>query len=507
MRLLLLFPLAAGGLLAQTFVNGRVLDAVTGEPVANAYITAGGRIAGDPASTTTTDAAGHFRAEVRNNQLQVQVKRYGYLDYWRGSPIQPGQAPPEIRVLLVPQAVISGRVVDENGLPVRGARVTVLQPRVVNGKRQLREWRGGTETNELGEYRLFDLPAGRYYLGFTPGQLADWDPRYNARLYPDATDVKDAQPVVVKAGEEAGGRDFRLSRQEGVTVSGHLVRPDEPNTRVTLVFASTEQPDYLVAVKQTGDAFTISHVPPGTYTLRNWRAPLVPRIGDLTGELTLQLGSADIRDVSLEIRPIAPQDIAGTIVFQGQTKPGPMVVTLQRTLGESKSVVSNADGTFVLKGILPGQYFLDVRNAGGEDVPQTDGWAISAQCGGQDALTQWFDIGNDPAGELKITVAAPVAKVNGKLLDAAGQPIGGGRVLFVSRAGGIKTAGFAADDGTFTALFLEAGEQRAYLLSPTDDWTQVLRDPDFPGGRRSDFPAVQIAAGVNAPLVLRVPSQ
>jgi hypothetical protein len=265
MRLLLLFPLAAGGLLAQTFVDARVLDAVTGQPVANASITSGGATAGDP---TMTDAAGHFRAEVRNNQLYVRVKRYGYLDSWRSSTLQPGQTPSEIRILLAPQAVISGRVMDENGLPVRGARVTLLQSRLVNGKRQLRASRGGTDTNEQGEYRLFGLPAGRYYLAFAPQKLADWNPRYSARLYPDATDVKDAQPVDVKAGEEVGGRDFRLSLQEGVTVSGHLVRHDASHARVTLVFASTAHIESMIAVQQTGDAFTVSHVPPGTYTLR-----------------------------------------------------------------------------------------------------------------------------------------------------------------------------------------------------------------------------------------------
>jgi hypothetical protein len=72
---------------------------------------------------------------------------------------------------------------------------------------------------------------------------------------------------------------------------------------------------------------------------------------------------------------------------------------------------------------------------------------------------------------------------------------------------GHRTSGFAADDGTFTATFLEAGEQRAYLLSSTDDWNQILRDPDFLEARRSDFPTVQIAESANAPLVLRVPSQ
>jgi hypothetical protein len=54
---------------------------------------------------------------------------------------------------------------------------------------------------------------------------------------------------------------------------------------------------------------------------------------------------------------------------------------------------------------------------------------------------------------------------------------------------------------------MEAGEQRAYLLSPVDDWNQTLRDPDFPDARHSDFPAVQIVEGANAPLVLRMLSQ
>jgi hypothetical protein len=118
-----------------------------------------------------------------------------------------------------------------------------------------------------------------------------------------------------------------------------------------------------------------------------------------------------------------------------------------------------------------------------------------------------FDIGNDPVGELKITEAAPVAKLSGKLLDASGQPIAAAHVLFVSRVNGIKTSGYTADDGTFTASFLEGGEQRAYLLSPTDDWNQVIRDPDFLDGRKSDFPAVQVEEGANAPLVLRLSAQ
>jgi hypothetical protein len=507
MKSLLLFPLAAAGLTAQTFVEGRVFDSISGEPVANAYVAARGEATGDP--MPTTDAAGHFRVEAQDKWAYLAVKHNGYLNYQKSFPIDPGQVAPEIRVMLVPQASISGRVTDENGLPVRGARVAAMYSHIVNGHRQLREWQGGVETNELGEYRIFGLPAGRYYLGFTPGRLADWDPRYNARLYPDATEKESAQAVDVKAGEEASGRDFRLSRREGATITGHMVRPDAAaakkgaaGARVSLVFESTEYPDYLVSVKQPGDSFAIAHVPPGTYTLRTWRATLQPRIGDLMGDLTLQVGGADIPDVSLEIRPIVPQDIQGTIVFQGHTKPGPMAVRLQRSLGDSRSAVSNADGSFVVKGILPGEYFMDVSSVGGEGIAQTDGWVAAEQFGGRDVMGQMFDIGND-AGALKIRVAAPVAKVTGRLLDAAGQPISGGRVLFLS-TDGIWSSGIAGDSGTFKASFQQAGEQRAYLLLPTDEWNNVMRDPDFLDAHRNDYPTVQIAEGENAPLVLRM---
>jgi hypothetical protein len=509
MRLLLLFLLAAADLPAQTFIDGRVLDSVTGAPVANAYIAWGAGVPGDP--MPTTDSAGHFRAQAQNKQVYIVVKHNGYLDCQRDFPVAPGQTAPELRVLLVPQAVITGHVFDENGLPVHGARVAALHYRLVNGKRQLEHWRFGSETNELGAYRIFGMPAGRYYLGFTPQKFADWDPRYNARFYPDAAKAEDAQPVDVKAGEEIA-HDFHLSRHEGVTVTGHIARPDaqrgkerSPGLPVHLVLRSTEYSDYSLPVKQAGESFTAAHVPPGTYTLRTWRDTLRPRIGDPIGDLALDVADTDIRDVSLEIRPIAAQDIAGTIVFQGRTKPAPMAVTLSRSLGDSKSAVSNDDGSFVLKGILPGQYHLGVRNASSAGVAQTDGRTITEQLGDRDIEAQMFDIGNDAAGALKITVGAPVAKVIGRLLDAAGQPVNSAIILFLSE-NHIRSHGFSGADGTFTANLLAPGRQHIFIVTADEELDDV-RNPDFLKAHGDDFPVVQIAAGANVPLVLRMKAQ
>jgi protocatechuate 3,4-dioxygenase beta subunit len=502
MKSLLLFPFLAASLVAQTFVDGHVLDSITGAPVSGAYIVWGG-VAGEP--VPLSDSSGHFRMACPNNACSVLVKHNGYLDSYRNVTIEAGQAPAEVRVQLVPQAAISGHVFDENGLPVRGAQVAALLYREENGQRRLRPWRGSSETNELGEYRIFDLPAGRYYLGFTPGRLAEWDPRYSARLYPDETEVDRAAPVDVRAGEERGGRDFRLSRREGVTIAGHVVTPAGRSVSY-LFLQSVEYFDFSVPVTLLGDSFTIAHVPPGNYRLSTWRDTLRPSLGDVMGGLTLRVGTADIRDVSLDIRPIAEQDVAGTIAFLGRTKPGPMTVTLRGDTGTNQSVVSNADGSFVFKGVLPGRYLVDARSAAVDGVPATDGHAIAVQFGGHDVSWQ-FDLGAEPAGALKISVAAPVANLTGKLLDAGGRPVSGARILFLPSVDNMRSSGYTKEDGSFTASFLTSGEHRIYVVSADAGQFDYFRDPNFLQSHRNDFPPVQVVEGMNAPLILRVPAQ
>lgn len=503
MKLLTAVPLLAASLAAQTPVDGVVIDSVTGAPVAGAYIIGGANAYTGPAPIT--DPAGHFRVQADKEWVSVTVNRSGYLQHHENFKIEPGESPAKIRVMVVPQAVISGRVMDENGLPVRGACVSAMRCRSVNGERQLRPWRMSSETNELGEYRITEMPPGRYYLGVAPGKLAEWDPRYTARFYPDETEAVHAQAIDVKAGDELGGRDFRLTKREGVAITGHLVWPDlagGKKQRVPPHFDSTEHADYSLPIVQDGDSFSIAHVPPGNYTLRTWWGTLQARIGDPMGDLTLRVGIADIHDVSLAIRPIAEQDIAGTVVFTGNAKPNQITVRVLRQLGNETSAVTKEDGSFVLKGLLPGSY-LGVQV---EDTSRPGLSTIAAELGGRDVLWEFFDLGLDSPGTLKITMGSPVTKLTGKLLDAAGRPARGGRILFVPREGNAQSLGWVDSNGTFTASLMAAGEYRVYVIGSAEE-SDSFSDPDFLAAHREDFPPVEIVEGANAPLVLRLPRQ
>src|SRR5207253_1315831 len=145
-----------------------------------------------------------------------------------------------------------GRIYDTQGKPVVKATVQALKPAYQNGKRTLSAVRS-VSTNDLGEYRLFGIAPGTYYIdalmadwnilgeqqivnptatgagntvtGARFGALApDGDPlaagrlqpapatdRYQAVYFPNTTDDQAAGGVDVKAGETFNGIDILLS--------------------------------------------------------------------------------------------------------------------------------------------------------------------------------------------------------------------------------------------------------------------------------------------------------
>jgi len=155
-------------------IEGRVVNSATGEGIRRAEVvmrgSAGAR-RGVPAEQTTravsTDAEGKFKfdgVEAGNYFLIVQKqgfvaeRRAGYAG--RGIRVTPGQDVGGLEYMLQPQAVITGRVVDDEGEPVEGTAVIVMQRRFMNGKRRWMQSNGGS-TNDLGEFRIFNLPPGR----------------------------------------------------------------------------------------------------------------------------------------------------------------------------------------------------------------------------------------------------------------------------------------------------------------------------------------------------------
>src|SRR5262249_8129390 len=78
--------------------------------------------------------------------------------------VRPGQQVQDLEFKLTPAPTISGRVVDMYGEPLPGITLQALRSTYdANGKRTLRQVQTA-RTNDLGEYRLYWLNPGRYFV-------------------------------------------------------------------------------------------------------------------------------------------------------------------------------------------------------------------------------------------------------------------------------------------------------------------------------------------------------
>jgi protocatechuate 3,4-dioxygenase beta subunit len=143
---------------------------------------------GAPTSySTATDVGGSFAMkDIDPGKYRLSVNRIGFVagEYGARGPLQSGTTLSLARgqhlqgadFRLTPHAVITGRVVDEDGEPVANAQVQAMRYRYTQGRKQLQPF-GGSSTNDLGEYRMFGLAPGRYYLS------ADVPRRHDVRAY------------------------------------------------------------------------------------------------------------------------------------------------------------------------------------------------------------------------------------------------------------------------------------------------------------------------------------
>jgi hypothetical protein len=295
-------------------ISGRVLAADTGRPVKRATVTVTG--GGRGGRTAATDDQGRYQiTELTAGNYTVTGSKNGFVDavYGQRRPLQQGtpitladaQAAASIDLRLTRGGVITGRVVDEDGESLARALVTIQRYQYVGGERQLRPF-GGDQTDDRGQYRVFGLPPGDYYVSATTaglGQLlgrgmqqlaagvaalagrpgggrsgplgplsGSEDPEptgYAPTYYPGVVSAPEAGRVVVGPGQEVSNIDFQIQLVPLATVSGIVAGADD----VVPVMLMAEDSGgrgplggpMLTGRSQADGTFSISNVPPGRY--------------------------------------------------------------------------------------------------------------------------------------------------------------------------------------------------------------------------------------------------
>jgi hypothetical protein len=134
-------------------VGGQVVNSVTGEPIARARVQVGQQAA-------LTDHDGRFEFDdVTEESVYASASKPGYFAEDKLVPAQ-GQS---VTLQLIPEAILFGTIIDENGRPIQDLRVQLSMLQVHNG---LRRWQPmqTTATGVEGNFRFAELQAGQYSL-------------------------------------------------------------------------------------------------------------------------------------------------------------------------------------------------------------------------------------------------------------------------------------------------------------------------------------------------------
>jgi protocatechuate 3,4-dioxygenase beta subunit len=422
-------------------IRGRIVAADTSTPIRRAQVratTAGG---GRGARLVSTDSEGRFELrELPAGRWELSAAKAGFVTlrygqrrpFEAGRPIEltTGQQLDGVDIALPRGAAITGRVFDEFGDPVAGARVQVLRFQLVQGERQLMPTSNAAISDDTGAFRVFGLMPGDYYVSALLRALDDPndDSTYAPTYFPGTGAVADAQRITIGLGQEQGNINFGLLPVRAIRITGTVI--DSAGSPLAGGVVALLPTDGVFRVPGLGGGgnrvgndgrFTIANVPPGNYTIM---ATARPARGDEVeiASMPLFIGGEDISGVALITS--RGTTLSGHVVAAsgvGAPLPGSLQVAVQ-PLRPSRGLPSRparpgADGAFALSNLF-GQGLLRV---GG--LPQD--WTLqSVVVGGVDVTDTAIDFGADEEIRgAQITVTNRVTDVSGTVSGGDRKPV------------------------------------------------------------------------------------
>jgi RNA polymerase sigma factor (sigma-70 family) len=310
-------------------ITGDVRDHA-GSPVPGAEVT----VRSEPPSRAKTDAAGAFRIEGAPAAINDLVATSGQASASRRVDVTRANAN-GVRLVLSPQARVTGVVVDQSRRPVSGARIVAATGEVRPGPEAL----GTAFSDERGVFAIDRISAG----SLTISAIHDVG---NAELA--------AGPL-----EPGGHKHVELVLGESGSVSGTVRREDRSPASGALVFAfasaggygHTRWPQPTVATLSAEDGtYKLNGIPAGDVILRAVNSGDDPRLS-----------------IGRKHRP----DHVPTSLWRGEKKTGVDLVVLKNDL-EIRGRVANTEGRAVAGATL--QALADGAGVpGAQTVSQEDG--------------------------------------------------------------------------------------------------------------------------------------
>ncbi len=554
-------------------IRGRLVSADTGGPIRRAQIRLSGPEVG--VKTALTDAEGRYDfTDLPAGRFMINATKSGFvpIQYGQTRPFESGktielgdaQALDRVDIAMPRGGVIAGRILDEFGDPMPDTTVQALRSTWSNGRRRLQPTGRTVQTNDLGQYRLFGLPPGEYYVSATmtgsqimraevalgemiasrtavaataagataSAPMSGYAPTY----YPGTTSGAEAQRITVSVGQEMHGADIALVPVRLARVSGTVInsegRPVE-GTMVNIVARNSDATGPLFGLGTSGRTdrngnFTIHGVAPGEYTLQTrdaqvisageGRAMVFTMRSDAGGSGEAEVGSVPVSVTGDDLTHVVVMTArggraTGRVVFDGGAKPeglGNMRILASPLDSEGPAMMMGgsgsvqADGSFELNGLAGGR-MIRVGN-----MPQ--GWMLrSVQLNGQDVTDTGADFRpGEAVSGLDVVLTSRLTLVTGTVTGSNNEPVTDYTVVIFSDDPALWTVpqtrhvtGVRPDqEGRFHVRNLPAGSYYAVAVDYIEQGS--WGDPDTLSRLKATASTFSLRDGENKTLDLKI---
>lgn len=528
-------PASGQGLLTDepTSVHGVVVNSITHAPIARALV-----YSGDNRFAMLTDGEGHFEFALPKpksdsdsttyqttnfyQRLWFMARKPGFLDDPNGRMSQL-ETPPggELTITLMPEGLITGRVLLSEGDAPTNVNVQLLSRQVQDG---MPRWTqaGFAHANSSGEFRFADLQAGTYKL--VTHELMDNDPAatvpggqqygYPPVYFPGGADFEAAGTIHLEAGQTVQA-DIPLTRQPYYPVSVPVANAEtNAGLNVSVSVQGHRGPGYSLGY-DPGKQRIVGSLPNGHYLVE-----AVSYNQGTSGAVRIAVTGAPVDGPGMTLTPNASIRLNVTEEFTG---PGPggtstwsngkQTFNLHGPRAYLQARVESADDLrqasamlrqprtaddeeLVIEGLQPGRYWLRLDSS--------RGYVASATMGGVDLLHEPLVVSSGSTTPVEIRMRDDEAELEGTVTglptdstagSEAGSPVGirqpqtfiycvplpdsPGRYaqLGVSSDGKFSSGSFVP--GTYRILAFKTMQQRlpyrdAEAMKPYDSMGQVV---------------------------------